>query len=403
MNNSNRPRTDIHQSTPTRTHTSSVHAQPQSQRPPQNDVKRRRRKKKKKKSTARLVLEYTGKVAAVFFTVILAIVMTLFFSLKMMCSDSFPAAQRMFVTTILETGQLKFLASWFLSPEEIQEIVDTNSMKEFNEEVDDSLIDVGGSGSISIGGDTAEDEPIEVIEISGSTYYANLLIIKDPSRVSVATIYPWREEGVTLDEIVKANDAIAAINGGLYNSHNNSGGAPYGVVVSNGEIQYNEPQQWPGLVLIGLTEDNILQIIDISKMSKADVEALVIEKKVRDAVTFQEESSDVNNHFVQLVINGEARELNGTGSGLNPRTAIGQRADGALLLLVTDGRGKNNHLGASASDLINIMLEYGAVNAANLDGGSSSCMYYEDRYLMTSVTFYYSNASWKLPLAFVVK
>ena len=94
--------------------------------------------------------------------------------------------------------------------------------------------------------------------------------------------------------------------------------------------------------------------------------------------------------------------MSGMGSGLNPRTAIGQRADGSLLLLVTDGRGSSGHLGASASDLIDVMMQYGAVNAANLDGGSSSCMYYEDAYLMTSVTFYYSNSSWKLPFAFVV-
>ena len=132
-------------------------------------------------------------------------------------------------------------------------------------------------------------------------------------------------------------------------------------------------------------------------------EAYVKENGIRDAVAFQEEASDKNNHFVQLIINGEARELNGMGSGLNPRTAIGQRADGAILLLVTDGRGASGHLGASASDLISVMMEHGAINAANLDGGSSSCMYYDEEYLMTSVTFYYSNASWRLPTAFVVK
>lgn len=363
----------------------------------------RRGGRKKKVSTGGMILGIVLKALLVLFTTVVIIAATLFISLKMMCSDSSPAAQRMFVTTILETGQLKFLASWFLSPEEIQEIVNTNSMKEFNEEVDDTLIDVGGSGSVSIGGSgEIVEEDIQVVEVSGSTFYANMIIVKDPSRVSVASIYPWRAEGVTLDQLVNDNGAIAGINGGLYNSYNNSGGMPYGVVVAGGEIQYNEPQQFPGLVLIGLTEENILQIIDISKMSKNDVVKLVEEKHIRDAVTFQEESSDANNHFVQLVINGEAREMSGMGSGLNPRTAIGQRADGALLLLVTDGRGKSGHLGASASDLINVMLEFGAVNAANLDGGSSSCMYYDGEYLMTSVTFYYSNASWKLPLAFIV-
>lgn len=155
-------------------------------------------------------------------------------------------------------------------------------------------------------------------------------------------------------------------------------------------------------MLIGFTEDDILQIIDIAGMTAKEVEVLIQEQRIRDAVTFQEEASDANNHFVQLIINNEAREMNGRGSGLNPRTAIGQRADGSVLLFVTDGRGKSGHLGASSGDLIAVMQEFGAVNAANLDGGSSSCMYYDGEYLMTSVTFYYSNSSWKLPAGFVV-
>ena len=126
------------------------------------------------------------------------------------------------------------------------------------------------------------------------------------------------------------------------------------------------------------------------------------QERIRDAIVFQEENSDANNHFVPLLINGEARKVDGMGSGANPRTAIGQRADGSVLLLVTDGRGASGHLGATANDLIQIMQEYGAVNAANIDGGSSSSMYYDGNYEMTSVTFYFSNASWKLPTAFII-
>ena len=336
-------------------------------------------------------------------TAAVILVMVLAVSLKMMCSDSFPDLQSRLVTTFLETGQFKFVPSLFLSSEKIQAIVDGNSMAEFKEEVDTGLINIGGSGSIDLSQEEQEWGDIEIFEVKGSTYYGTLIYLKDPSRLSVATIYPWRSQGVTLDKLVESAGAIGGINGGLYNSTNNSGGAPYGVVVSNGEIQMNQPQSWRGLVLIGLTDEHILQIIDISSMKPNDIVKLVEEKHIRDAVTFQEESSDANNHFVQLIINGEAREMNGAGSGLNPRTAIGQRADGSLLLLVTDGRGKNGHTGASAFDLINIMMKYGAVNAANLDGGSSSCMYYDGEYLMDSVTFYYSNSSWRLPLAFVIK
>ena len=336
-------------------------------------------------------------------TAAVTLVLILVISLKMMCSDSFPDLQSRLVTTFLETGQFKFIPSLFLSSEKIQAIVNKNSMAEFKEEVDPGLINLGGAGSIDLSGEEEEWGDIEIFEIKGSTYYGTLIYLKDPSRLSVATIYPWRATGVTLDELVESAGAIGGINGGLYNSYNNSGGSPYGVVVSNGEIQMNQPQSWPGLVLIGLTDEHILQIIDISSMTPNDIVALVEERHIRDAVTFQEESSDANNHFVQLIINGEAREMSGAGSGLNPRTAIGQRADGSMLLLVTDGRGKNGHTGASAFDLINIMMKYGAVNAANLDGGSSSCMYYNGEYLMDSVTFYYSNSSWKLPLGFVIK
>ena len=73
------------------------------------------------------------------------------------------------------------------------------------------------------------------------------------------------------------------------------------------------------------------------------------------------------------------------------------------MLLVTDGRGANGHLGATASDLIEIMQKYEAFNAANIDGGSSSAMYYNNEYLRTSVTLYYSNSSWKIPTAFLVR
>lgn len=364
----------------------------------------------------------------------LAIVfVTVFLMLNMICNGSSPAARKVFVSTILETGQLKFLASWFLNAEEITNVVEGNSMEEFNEEIDKGLIVIKtnptttpsansevikeevtelNAGAIVDGtaGTSVSEEPIGVevvegvrkVEIAGRTFFATMLIIDDPSRVKIECVYPWQEQGEDLDVIVKKAGAVAGVNGGLYVSSNNSGGKPIGVVVSHGEILMNDPKATRGLVLIGMTNDNFLTIDDISQLSSAEVRELVAAKGIRDACCFQEEANDKNNHFVQLMINGQEREMNGMGSGLNPRTAIGQRADGSIILLVTDGRGTSGHLGASASDLIAIMKEYGAVNAANLDGGSSSSMYCNNEYLMTSVTFYYANGSWRLPLAFVV-
>ncbi len=335
---------------------------------------------------------------------------TLYAIIYRCCNGPSPAAKTTFVKTILETGQLKFLASWVCSEDEIKEINESNKMAEMNVEVDESKIHIEHDDSgILTPKPVDPDKPPEVFdengvrieEVAGRTFFGKMMIIKDPSQVVVGTTFPWGDLGKDLDQIVKNTGGVGGVNGGLYQSDNNKGGRPYGVVVSHGEIQHNSPTQ-RGLYLIGLNEDDILIIKDIQGMKANDVKEYVKEARIRDAVTFQEENSDVNNHFVPLIINGEGRELSGQGSGSNPRTAIGQRADGAILLFVTDGRGAGGHLGATASDLISVMLEYGAVNAANLDGGSSSSMYYNGEYEMTSVTFYYQHASWRLPDAMVV-
>lgn len=305
-------------------------------------------------------------------------------------------ARNLFVTTLLETGQMKFVVNLFMSKDKIKEIVDSNSMAVFDEEIDNSLINVD---------ETLDKNGIELVQISGSTYSAKMIIVNDPSRVKLATIYDgsWKEYGVTLDKLVTKNNGFAGVNGGLYYSDSNKGGRPLGLVVRNGIIEHNNPVGIAGLHLIGFNEDNLLKIIDLSGKNKKQIEEVIKAEKIRDAVAFQEESSDANNHFVKLIINGEEREFNGSGSGANPRTAIGQRADGAVLLLVTDGRGANGHLGATAADLIEVMSEYGAINAANIDGGSSSSMYYDGKFEMTSVTLYYSNSSWRLPTGFIVE
>lgn len=334
------------------------------------------------------------------------------YTLYSICHGPSETARDLFVSTILETGALQFLASWYFSEEEILAITNRNAMAQTTEEVNTDLIVIkpseegGGEGAATEEEEFAFDENgIAIIEMTGRAYMAKLMIVKDPSRVKVATIYPWSDmnhskNGVTLEELVKKADGIAGINGGEYFSEGNWGGRPKGLTVCEGEIQYNDPKK--GDVMVGFNEDNILVIKDLSGMNAKQVESMVAEERIRDAVSFKDEENGDSNHFTKLIINGNAREISGNGSGANPRTSIGQRADGTVLLLVTDGRGASGHLGATAADLVSIMQEYGAVNAANLDGGSSSAMYYLDKYEMTSVTLYYSTSSWRLPTGFVV-
>ncbi len=359
------------------------------------------------------ILKYTVRVLAVILVTAGMLCGILYAMMHKIANGDSKVARDSFVQTLLETGQMKFLASWVCSKEEIKKIREANKVEQMDtENIDMSKITIKTDDDDDPeGGETIPDlienfdeNGIRIEEISGLTFYAKMMIIKNPAQVVVGTSAKdgkWGEYGLNLDELVTKRKGIAGVNGGLYVSTGNKGGKPKGVVVENGQILYNEPNAENGYYLIGMSEDNYLIIKNLEGMTKNDFKAYVEEAKIRDAVAFQEESTDKNNHFVPLVINGEGREVKGVGGGTNPRTAIGQRADGAILLLVTDGRGAAGHLGATADDIIGIMLDYGAVNAANLDGGSSSSMWY-NKYEMTSVTFYYKHSSWYMPTSFVV-
>lgn len=369
---------------------------------------------RKKKKQSNKVLTIVGRVGIVLGITVVALVLGLYLMLLICCKGPSKSAQNLFVSTFLETGALKFVPSLYFSEKEIEEIVGSNSRGQIEDDVDPGLIEIPSDGDNDNDNnndneynDNFDENGIQIIEVSGLTFSGKLMVVKDPSKVCVGTIYPWSDDnkskyGVTLDELVKKSGAIAGINGGEYESQGNWGGKPKGLVVCNGEIQYNKIER--GDVMVGFNNDNILVIKDLTGMSKAQVENMVKEEGIRDAVSFKDVADGSNdNHFTKLIINGEPIKFTGNGSGANPRTVVGQRKDGAVLLLVTDGRGHNGHVGATAADLISIMQEYGAVNAANIDGGSSSAMYYNGEWEMTSVTLYFSTSSWRLPTGFVVK
>ncbi len=365
-----------------------------------------------KESNGKKAGRVIGRVLTVIFSTVAMLAVALYSSMWIFCHGPSTAARDLFVSTMLETGSLKFVTKWYFSKDEILKITSNNSMGHIDDNVDTGLIEIPGEDETpgetdeNVRKDNFDENGIELIEVSGRSYMGKVMIIKDPSKVSVATIYPWSDDnkskyGDTLDKLVNDAGAIAGINGGEYCSDGNWGGRPKGLVVCNGQIQYNSPQY--GDVMVGFNRDNILVIRDIGGMSAQQVEQLVIDDDIRDAVSFKDVDDGDSNHFTKLIINGESIPISGNGSGANPRTVIGQRKDGAVILFVTDGRGHEGHIGATAADLISVMEEYGAVNAANLDGGSSSSMYYNGKFEMTSVTLYYSTSSWRLPTAFVVK
>lgn len=273
-------------------------------------------------------------------------------------------AKTLFVTSANESSAMGFLSTMFLSQEEVDEIMEKTKMKEIGEGEtnDDSLIEV----------DEAQvTDEIEVIDVAGGSYKGKLMIVHDPSRVFLGTVESFGQfdGAVVADIAARYDNIIGGVNGGDFIDAGSYAytAQPLGCVISNGEVVYQDGDNSTVYHLSGFTNENKFFLGNIS----VD-EALAM--GVRDAVYTVHETGPF------LVLDGEAliNEVPDSatyGGGKNPRTAIGQRADGAVLLLVVDGR-QADSLGATFKDLAYVMLENGAVNACAMDGGTSSQMYY---------------------------
>ncbi len=75
----------------------------------------------------------------------------------------------------------------------------------------------------------------------------------------------------------------------------------------------------------------------------------------------------------KLVTNGVVESGLST-SDINPRTAVGKKADGSLVFYTIDGRQTGKSVGVSIAKLANRMLELGCVEATMMDGGGSTSM-----------------------------
>ena len=184
-----------------------------------------------------------------------------------------------------------------------------------------------------------------------------------------------------LEELVRRYDALGGINAGGFIDEDGggSGGLPEGLTIVDGQAYL-----WaPSGASAAFDENNVLHV----KYYTIETAA---EDHIRDCVSFGP----------ALISDGVPEYGPYMESGINPRTAIGQREDGAVLMLVIDGR-QLCSIGASYGDLRDIMLDFGAVNACSLDGGSSTVMYYNGEYLNRPSSA--SGTSRYLPNAFLIR
>lgn len=281
------------------------------------------------------------------------------------------------ITSAMTTMTHRYLATWLYSDEYIAKVLKNNSIIEVDEVSDPSKINFRKYTTAIYRNEYEKeilsresDDLYKVINVSGNGYQGFLVAIYDPSRISIATTAYLGKRGESILTVSEREKAIVAMNaGGFYDPDWNSNGAlPHGTVISNGKIVSDYDDARMGGGFIGFTYENKLILGNMSKE-----EAIV--KGYRDAIEFGP----------YLIVNGKRSFIKGNGGwGVAPRSAIGQRQDGIVLFLVINGRLASS-IGADMVDLTDIMERYGAYNAANLDGGSSSELVINNKIVNTPV------------------
>jgi exopolysaccharide biosynthesis protein len=305
-----------------------------------------------------------------------------------------PTAQQQFVLSVKETSAVGFLADIFLPDDVVAEIMTLMDYSEDSGEMTDpTLITISSRRSdrpdnmyIHAGDDNNtgnqtdsdyyEDTDslynygIELHEINQRHIKGYMMVVHDPLRLFVGTPSRFGGLGVTLPNMVKDAGAIAGINaGGFFDppEGGGGGGTPEGLVITDGEVRWTSGGGWWGDAVVGFDSNGILHVGSFS------VEQAV-ELDLQWAVNFGP----------ALIINGVVQQQR-ISTGVSARTAIGQRADGAVLMLVLEGR-QVDTLGSSAADMQRLFLEFDAINACNLDGGGSTMMVYNDELMIRSAS-----------------
>lgn len=269
------------------------------------------------------------------------------------------------ITTAMATMNHQYYCRWFYSDEQIEAVLSENYISAGGESSDPSLITFDKTEMYKDEYEKAvlehdEDDLYKLLRFKVNGCDAYMAVIYDPSKIKVGVSKYLGVGGQYIYDMAKQQDAVLAINGGgFYDpNYNSNGGNPLGVTIANGKIITNDAYASNNGGIIGFDFADKLVLLRDADANEA------IAMGIRDAVTM--------GPF--LIVNGKMADIRGNGGwGYAARTAIGQRKDGIVLMLVVDSN-EFRTKGASIKDLAEIMERYGAINAANLDGGTSSAM-----------------------------
>ena len=308
-------------------------------------------------------------------TFVLLIVFLAYCTLNTVAHGPSETVRNALVLSAMQASATKWVPYLFLTDEEVDGIVKASEVKVV-EEVDVIIRDDGGKpGPVYVPenqtGEQDEQDISDGIEFhkdAAGTFRAYVMIIHDPSKVFVGVSsndFPNAVRGQRIYDAAEKYGAIVAINGGEFHDPGGEGlgGQPIGLTYSQGKCVWNDGKK---RTFIGIDKDNNLIVSE--SMTKAEADELGI----RDGVSFQ-----TGNVLIKTEDGVTRCYYAPDNTGKAQRTAIGQRADGKFVFIVTDGRTASS-LGADYDDIIDMMLKYGAINAGMLDGGSSAMMYYSN-------------------------
>ena len=200
------------------------------------------------------------------------------------------------------------------------------------------------------------EEGVVILKVESTNFVGKLVLVDDPSRVFLgATDYKGSRGEFICDYLEKENAVVGVNASGFIDTGGTSlGGLISGQCVSQGEYWGTYKSKY---TLLGFDTDNRLVVGGMDNWE---------DYNIRDGIQFRP----------TLILNGQKVVSDSAGWGLQPRTVVGQSANGVVMLLVIDGRQFGYSLGATMEDCADILLQYGAVTAGACDGGSSSVIAY---------------------------
>ncbi len=277
------------------------------------------------------------------------------------------------ITTAMTTQSHQHYAKWFYDSYTISNVRSRNEVVDLGLDSDPNLINFdkpdfsqttfASEFEAQILTPDPGNATYKIIDLDRDGYTGKMAVIYDPSKIKIGTSLGMANNtsawGQYVWEIANNNKAVIGINAsGFYDPNwNSAGGFPHGIVIKNGKLISDNSKAGVGGGLVGFTSDNKLVL---AKMTSEEA----LEMGIRDAVEF--------GPF--LIVNGKSAFVAGNGGwGKAPRTVVAQRKDGIVLLICIDGR-QIGSAGADMGDLVGLLEDYGAYNAANMDGGTSTSM-----------------------------